>query len=112
MNLPSGIAYDTYNGRLFVADCENSRVLVFNVGPSVIANGKNASYVLGHANFTSTGSNLTQAGLSLCNDTANKMTPVKYDPGSGLLFVTDNNYNRIMIFPAENMPSWPPIMAP
>jgi hypothetical protein len=50
--------------------------------------------------------------LSLCNDTANKMTPVKYDPGSGLLFVTDNNYNRIMIFPAENMPSWPPIMAP
>jgi alpha-tubulin suppressor-like RCC1 family protein/sugar lactone lactonase YvrE len=110
---PGGVAYDSYNNRLFVGDVNNLRVLVFNVSPGVISNGMNASYELGQpsgsAAFTTglpSGLYNTAPGLSLTQSGLDGAARLYYDPASGHLFVGDDN-NRVMIFPADNMPSWP-----
>jgi len=106
MQEPCGVSYDPNNMRLFVGDGSNARVLVFNVGPSVIANGMNASYYLGQTSWTGNLDNVTQSGLTLNNGTTDQPCILNYDLGSGRLFVPDNNANRIEIFGADFMPSW------
>lgn len=84
---------------------------MFNVGPSVIANQENAAYVLGQPDFVSSGPGALVLGTTqslLALDPEELATScAKYDPGSGRLFVCDTNNNRIMIFGADFMPSWP-----
>jgi DNA-binding beta-propeller fold protein YncE len=98
MDLPDLISYDPNTNRLFVADNINSRVLVYNVGPSVIANGENASYVIGAANFTTNNDSTTQSTLELDEPLNNSEACARYDPASGRLFVCDTDNNRVMIF--------------
>src|SRR5215510_661648 len=79
------------NGRLFVADTQNNRVLVWNRIPT--ANGTPADVVLGQDSFTS----FVQPDLSQqTNDvSANKMlNPVAVSSDGTRLFVTDLGYNR------------------
>ncbi len=95
---PEGLSYDPNTNRLFEADNGNSRVLVFNVGPSVIANGENAAYVIGAANFTTNNDSTTQSTLELDEPLANAVTCAKYDPATTHLFVCDTDNNRVMIF--------------
>jgi len=90
---PGGMAYDSANNRLFVTDFGNSRVLVFNVGTGYTSNGENASYVLGQANFTSCSNATTQSGMY-------KPNGVAYDPNHSLLFVTDQDNDRVLMFNA------------
>jgi DNA-binding beta-propeller fold protein YncE len=90
LNLPGALAFDPVNERLFVTDEQNNRVLVFNVAPGSIANGENASYVLGQANFSDNGAGTTQSGLTGASF-------LYYDPGSSRLFVGDGT-NRVLIF--------------
>jgi sugar lactone lactonase YvrE len=92
--IPHGVAYDPVNERLFVGDNQFNRIMVFNVAPGTIANNENASYVLGQAGFTSSGCNETQSGMCEVQD-------VSYDPNSGRLFMTDNNYVRALVFNAS-----------
>jgi sugar lactone lactonase YvrE len=110
---PTGISYDSNNNRLFVADNWNQRVLAFNVAPGTIANGESAAFEVGQTaggtQWTSNNTGLSQSGLNLddgCNNGPCEFSGVKYDPGSGRLFVTDSVNNRIMIFGADFMPSW------
>ncbi|HYV33612.1 MAG TPA: hypothetical protein VE973_02085, partial [Candidatus Limnocylindria bacterium] len=94
---PEGLGYDSGNQRLFVTDAHNYRVMVFNVATSTIANGENASNVLGQSNFTSASSGITQSkfdGLEL---------NILYDSTNGNLFVSDGNNNRIMIFDVNSI---------
>src|SRR5665213_2818338 len=86
-----GVAYDSANQRLFVVDFNNSRIMVFNVAPSTITNGENASYVLGQSSFTSTGGHTTQSGLSSPVDAA-------YDAIHPRLFVAGAGNNRVLVF--------------
>ena len=51
MDRPTGLAVDNVSGQLYVADMTNSRILVFNSAAG-LANGANASAVLGQKNFT------------------------------------------------------------
>jgi DNA-binding beta-propeller fold protein YncE len=88
---PQGLAYDANNSRLFVAQTDCNNVMVFNVAPGGIQNGENASYELGHTNFTSNSSGTSQTQFSSGGY-------VYYDPGSGRLFVGDSTNNRILIF--------------
>jgi DNA-binding beta-propeller fold protein YncE len=83
-----------------VADSNNTRVLVYNVAPSVIANCENASYVIG-------ATNLTTDNDACCNQSElefdatmalNVPSGIKYDPATTHLFVSDTDNNRIMIF--------------
>ena len=87
-----GSAYDAANQRLFVPDNNNNRILVFNVATSTIANGENASYVLGQSDFISNNTTTpTQSGIANPEGLA-------YDPTTHYLFVPEYNNNRILVF--------------
>jgi len=53
ISIPGGLAYDASHNRLFVADINYSRVLVYDFKATPIGNGISATYVLGQPNFTS-----------------------------------------------------------
>ena len=98
MSLPRSVVSDA-NGRLFVADTGNDRVLVYNTIPTV--NGVRADVILGEPdefsdvitsndsvftpNLTQSGSNITASPTSLAWDGAN-------------LYVTDPSNFRILVF--------------
>ncbi|MDP9128040.1 MAG: NHL repeat-containing protein, partial [Pseudomonadota bacterium] len=95
---PQDVAFDSVNNRLFVADTVNNRVMVFNVAPGSIANGENASYVLGQTTYTGNGCNVTRSGMSGPNGLA-------YDAANSRLFEAENSYgcagnggNRVLAF--------------
>ena len=85
----TGIAYDPDGNRLFIADSQNNRVMVYDV--ATITNGENAINVLGQTNFTSDTSAVTQSTLG-------SPVGVDYDRARKLLYVTDINHSRVMIF--------------
>ncbi len=91
MHSPQGVAFDAANERVFVADQSNSRVTVYAVAPASIANGENASNVLGQANYTSNGSSATQSMMT-------NPESVSYDPNHDRLFVGDYGNERVMVF--------------
>lgn len=81
--------------RLFVADTQNNRVMVWNNIPT--SNGQAADYVLGVANFTTPPQpdltkNLAPATAS------NMLSPVSVTSDGTRLFVTDLGQNRVMIW--------------
>jgi DNA-binding beta-propeller fold protein YncE len=97
-----GLAYDAVNARLFVADSQNNRVLVFNVPTSVTngtSYGENATYVFGQTNFTSTGTGTTSTTLNTFYY-ASSTSSVAYDPVNQRLFVADTENNRVLVYNA------------
>ncbi len=88
MSYPYGVFMDA-GGRLWVADCGNSRVLRFNNAAS-LSYAANASGVLGQADFTSIDTSITRnrmdCPLSLKVDAA------------GRLWVADSENNRVLRF--------------
>lgn len=90
------------NGKLFVADTGNDRVLIWNSIPR--SNFQAADVVLGQANFgTGAQQDLTKAPL---NPQANTLlTPVSVSSDGQRLYVTDLGYNRVLIWngiPTQN----------
>jgi hypothetical protein len=93
---PAGLAYDSVNSRLFVADYyTHNRVMVFNVAPG-FSNGENANSVLGQPDFTTGTATTTQSGLNTANTNG-----LAYDPTTNRLFVSDDTNNRVMVFPVS-----------
>jgi sugar lactone lactonase YvrE len=101
---PEGLYFNTVNNRLFVADSCNYRVLVFNFNvEGGIANGMNASYVLGQPDFTT---DPTTVSLVTVNASTTLSTKgLAYDGMNQLLFVGDDTdsddmvfHNRILVF--------------
>ena len=90
------------NGRLYVADTQNNRVLIYNHIPT--QNGASADVVLGAPNFTT----FVQQDLSQKNDTitaSNMVNPVSVTSDGTHLFVTDLGNNRVLMWnsiPAAN----------
>ena len=83
------------NGRLYVADTQNNRVLIFNRIPT--SNGAAADVVLGQPDFTTfVEPDLTQQK----NDVTAKqlLNPVAVSSDGVHLFVTDLGYNRVLIW--------------
>jgi hypothetical protein len=83
------------NGRLYVADTQNNRVLIFNRIPT--SNGAAADVVLGQPNFpTFVEPDLTQQKN---NVQANQLlNPVAVTSDGVHIFVTDLGYNRVLIW--------------
>jgi uncharacterized protein (TIGR03437 family) len=97
MRAPQGVWI--LNGRLYVADTEYNRVLIYNHIPT--QNGAAADVVLGAPNFT-TYVQPSLASLSTANAagaTANNMlNPVSVTSDGTHVFVTDLGYNRVLIW--------------
>jgi DNA-binding beta-propeller fold protein YncE len=94
LNNPNGIVYDPVKQLLFVADTNNNRIMVFDV--SSIANGQKAVNVLGQPDFTSSNPGTTQSAL-------NNPFSLDYNYVTGLLFVSDVNNNRLVIFNTKSI---------
>ena len=83
------------NGKLYVADTQNNRVLIFNHIPT--SNGASADVVLGQPNLTTAVQpDLTQQKTDAT--ASNLLTPVSVSSDGLRLFVTDLGYNRVLIW--------------
>jgi hypothetical protein len=83
------------NGKLFVADTQNNRVLIWNSIPT--QNNQPADLVLGQPNFT-TAPPVNQVNLSL-PATANAMlSPTSVSSDGTRLYVSDLGFNRVLIW--------------
>ena len=94
MHYPIGLAYDASNARLFVADYNNSRVMVFpNAGSGALATNASATIFLGQSSSSGGGSG---------SGTNQMSTPsfVSYDSTNKRLFVADSGNNRVTEFNA------------
>lgn len=93
MNGPQGVWIQ--NGRLYVADTQDNRILIYNRLPTT--NGVAADLVLGQPNLTT----FVQVDISQQNTNAsatNMLNPVAVTSDGAKLFVTDLGYNRILIW--------------
>jgi uncharacterized protein (TIGR03437 family) len=104
MRGPSGLWIQ--NGKLYVADTQNHRVLIFNSIPT--ANGAAADLVLGQPNLTT----FVEPDLTKANSGAtasNLESPVSVTSDGVRLFVSDLGHNRVMIWNtipnANNVPA-------
>ncbi len=90
------------DGRLFVADTQNHRVMIWNSIPR--ENGKDADVVLGQPNFeTAIEPDLTQAKVEA--KASNLLNPVAVTSDGQRLYVTDLGHNRVLIWnsiPTQN----------
>lgn len=86
-NQPFGLEFDADSERLFVADAQNNRVLVFDV--AVIGNGEPAIKVLGQPDFETNAAGTTATGMTF---------PVDMLLDGTRLFVAVPDNNRVLIF--------------
>ena len=89
INHPMGLAYDSTNSRLFVAQFGDNRVTVYDVAN--ITDGENATNVLGQATFTTNASVTSQSGMFLPDSLA-------YDTSHSRLFVAEKGSNRVTVY--------------
>jgi uncharacterized protein (TIGR03437 family) len=83
------------NGKLYVADTQNNRVLIFNSIPT--SNGAAADVVLGQPNMTTfVQPDLTQQSTDVTAQLL--LNPVAVSSDGVHLFVTDLGYNRVLIW--------------
>jgi uncharacterized protein (TIGR03437 family) len=104
MRGPSGLWIQ--NGKLYVADTQNHRILIFNSIPT--ANGAAADLVLGQPNLTTfVEPDLTKANTG--TTASNMESPVSVTSDGVHLFVADLGHNRVMIWNtipnANNVPA-------
>jgi hypothetical protein len=93
MRGPSGVWIQ--NGKLYVADTQNHRIMIFNSIPK--QNGAAADLVLGQPNL----STIVQPDLTKANigpTAANMESPVSVTSDGIHLFVADLGHNRVMIW--------------
>lgn len=99
MHFPTQMHYDPAGTRLFVADSNNNRVLVFET--ENLANGMPATAVLGQPDFTSRDAGMAcNGGATGVTDACSMNNPnaVSFDAVKGRLFVGDENHHRVTIF--------------
>ncbi len=83
------------NGKLFVADTENDRILIWNSIPT--QNNQAADVVLGQPNFT-TAPQVNQVNLSLPTSANIMLSPTSVTSDGTRLYVADLGYNRVLIW--------------
>ncbi len=91
---PAELAIDRINQRLFVADGENNRVLIFDMHPDRIESGARAIGVIGQDNFTSNEAGLSASRFSLPGD-------MVMDEENQRLFVELPFQDRILVFDVD-----------
>jgi uncharacterized protein (TIGR03437 family) len=82
-------------GKLFVADTQNNRVLIWNSIPA--QNNQPADVVLGQPNFT-TAPQINQIDLKLVAGANTLLSPVSVTSDGQRLYVADLGFNRVLIW--------------
>jgi len=97
MDYPEGTAIDLVHHRLFVADCGNNRVLVFNLDNSNNPTSTAANYVLGQTSLSGSNQGSGNSGMNCPEDPT-------YDPADNWLFVADtgSSRSRILVYDLSN----------
>src|SRR6185437_1031634 len=85
------IAFDSIHHRMFIADCSDSRVLVFTLTIGNVLASKAPANVLGQTDFVSCGSAITQSRMSC-------PVGLAYDGTNNRLFVGDQQNARVLVF--------------
>ncbi len=83
------------NGKLFVADTENDRILIWNSIPT--QNNQAADVVLGQPNFT-TAFQVNQVNPALPTSASIMLSPTSVTSDGTRLYVADLGYNRVLIW--------------
>jgi uncharacterized protein (TIGR03437 family) len=83
------------NGKLFVADTQNNRVLIWNSIPN--QNNQPADLVLGQPNFT-IAPQVNQVNLSLPATPNTMLSPTSVTSDGTRLYVSDLGFNRVLIW--------------
>lgn len=91
LDSPREIAIDTVHHRLFVADSNNGRVLIYNLDGSNVLIDRIPDAVLGQADFGSTVT--TPSGTVMGGPSG-----LAYDAVGDRLFVSDPGANRVLVF--------------
>ena len=111
MNYPYGVAFDSTNDLLYVDDSGNNRLMQFNVAPGTLANGENASDLLGHYNSTTSTATVLWNSESPNNGPTALgfygMAGMALDPLHHWLFVTDQYNNRVLVYALNTDNSFP-----
>lgn len=95
MRGPQGVWLD--EGKLFVADTQNGRILIWNSVPT--SNGQSADVVVGQPNFdTRPEPDLTQANFE--PSATNMIDPASVTTSNGRMFVADLGFERVLIWNA------------
>ncbi len=84
-------------GKLYVADTQDNRILIYNKIPAAGANGAAADVVVGQPNFTS----FVQPDLTLSNATptaANMQDPISVTTDATHMYVADLGQSRVLIY--------------
>ncbi len=92
LDAPIGLDVDPASGRLFVADMNNHRVLVFD--DATLTNGEAAVRVIGQPDFVSDGYGTSRTAFAYPED-------VVYQPAGDYLLVVDDANHRALIFGAH-----------
>lgn len=96
-NAVQGMVYDTDNSRLFVADRDNNRVLVFNLNDG-ITNGEDAINELGQDDGNADLNFFNDNVLATNQHAMWHPTSVTYDSDGSRLFVADTGADRVLVF--------------
>jgi hypothetical protein len=92
LNVPAHVYVK--NGKLFIADLGNHRVLIYNSIPTT--NNASADVVIGQANFTSVAAN---QGADTTSAAANTLRqPFNISSDGTKLFISDGGNNRVLIY--------------
>lgn len=97
LNTPYGVSSD--GSRVYIADSGNNRVLEYNSLP--LSNGADASETFGQEDFTGTSANDDDQDGDTDDDPSDRTLsgPTGAAVFDGVLYVSDRNNNRIMLFP-------------
>jgi len=93
---PEAIAYNDVTHQLFVGDSHNYRVMVFDL-TNGITDGMNASYVLGENDFMTANN-----GAATQSSFGDYVEGMGIDTTRNILYVQDDNFNRILVFNLSN----------
>jgi uncharacterized protein (TIGR03437 family) len=89
------------NGKLYVADTQNNRVLIWNSIPT--SNNQQADAVLGEPDFSHNGSNFCYASQTALPATASELcNPASVTADNGHIYVADLGFNRVLIWNTTN----------
>jgi sugar lactone lactonase YvrE/F0F1-type ATP synthase membrane subunit c/vacuolar-type H+-ATPase subunit K len=91
---PTGLFYDTANQRLYIADTNNNRVLIYN--SAIADNGQNANFVLGQSNFTTNSARISRNGLAA-------PAYVTSNTSTNSVAIADRDNNRVLLW--SNLPN-------